>query len=181
MNPYQIIPRDQVSEDQAGHVDGPFKGARFEMQSDKKKNVDERSKWKENQIGNCHVRVLFEWHWEACFRAQSLEVSHRDGQKNSQVQVEVLELEPMKAQSTGGGNHWMEQFCDAFLINSETNILWAARFAVSYLRNVAVYWEHILFKDCRETWLLSDLARQLQNITLVGPIFGLYMSSNFAK
>lgn len=166
MNPYQILPRDQVSVDQ---VDGPLKDAGIELQ---KKNGDERPK---NQIGNCHIRVLFEWRWEACCRAQSVqEASHGNGHnKNSQVQGELELME---------GHHWMEEFCDAFLMDSETDILWAARFAASYLRNVAVYWEHILFnKDCRETWLLTDLARQLQNITLVGPIFGLYMSSNFAK
>jgi len=177
MNPYQILPRDQVPEDQAGHLDGPLKDVAFVMQSEKK-NVDERSQWKGNQIENCRVRVLFEWRWEACFRAQSSEVLYEDGHMNSQVQGEALELESTKDQLKGLGNHWMEKFCDAFLIDSETNILWATRFAASYLRNMAVYWEHILFnKGCQETWLLTDLARQLKNITLVGPIFGLYMSS----
>lgn len=178
MNPYQILPSgDQV----VHHVDGPLG---FEMGITSpidEKNVDERSKLKENQIGNCHVKVLFEWRWESCFKAQ------KDGHRSSEMQVEALELESMGGEFTGSAeagsnNHWMEQFCDAFRMDSETNILWATRFAASYLRNVAVYWEHILFnKDCSETWLLTDSARQLKHITLVGPIFGLYTSSNFAN
>lgn len=171
MSPFQLLPKVRTSGDQ---VDGHSKD---DMQIDEKDIVEERSKGKEN----CQIQVLFEWRWEACFRVQSVqELSHGDGHKEtSQVGDESLNLNSIEGHV---GNHWMEAFCDAFLLDSETNILWATRFAASYLRNVAVYWEHVLFnKDYGERWLLTDLAQQLKSITLVGPIFGLYMSSNFAK
>lgn len=197
MNPYEVLQRDVPVD--VGQVDDSSKDASLDVQiasPNYDENVDDRPAGigkLEKQGGNCHVKVLFTWRWEACFRAQSVpldrkeqEFSYEDGHRDSQVQGETSAVEKKKEESMrnqfsesveAAGNHWMDRFCDAFLMDCETTILWATRFVASYLRNVAVYWEHILFsKDCRETWLLSDSAIQLKNISLVGPIFGLYMS-----
>jgi hypothetical protein len=201
MNPYQILQRDVAMD--VGRVDDSSKDASLDVHiasPSYEENVDDRPVGivkSEKQVGNCRVKVLFTWSWEDCFGAQSValdrkeqEVLDKGGDEDSQVQggtseFEKKRVEPKRSQfsdSTEAGNHWMDRFCEAFLVDCETNILWATRFVASYLRNVAVYWEHILFnKDCRETWLLSDLALQLETITLVGPIFGLYMSYNLVK
>ena len=196
MNPYQILQRDVTVD--MGQVDDSSKDANLDMHiasPSHNTNVDDRPVGivkSEKLVGSCHVEVLFKWRWEACFRPRSLmldlkeqEFSYEDGLEDSQVQGETSEFEKKGvesvrgqfSESAGAGNHWMDQFYDKFHMDCETSILWATRFVASYLRNAAVYWQHILFnKDCRETWLLSDLALQLKKITLVGPVFGLYMS-----
>ncbi|KAG0559083.1 hypothetical protein KC19_10G077600 [Ceratodon purpureus] len=198
MNPYQILRKDVTAD--VGQADDSSKDTTSDMHIASprdEENVDDRPVGivkSEKQAGNCHVKVLFTWGWEACFKAQSVardrkeqEFPHEDGHKDIQMQggtleVEELRVEPKRSQfseSAEAGNHWMDQFCDAFLMDCETNILWATRFAASYMRNVAVYWEHVLFhRDCRETWLLSDLALQLKNFTLVGPIFVAFVPQN---
>ncbi|XP_024396169.1 uncharacterized protein [Physcomitrium patens] len=198
MNPFHILPKDvTVDVDQVDSNSKDFKHSTSPSSKDSmdgieiannSPNRELKSTMKEKQVGKCRVKALFEWRWEACFKAETsaLKSAYKVGH-DCQVRSEGSEsgrnaaecMKNLSAESTVAGDHWMNQFYSAFATDNEKNILWATRFAASYLRNVVVYWEHIMFdKGTNETWLLTDLALQLKNITLVGPIFVAFVPQN---